>query len=214
MALFDKNKIKAIVIGGSAGSIRVVKNLLQQLNFTPDIPIMIGLHRLQNDANSNLREVIQYSTSLPVIEPQGGEKIAGGNIYLAPGNYHLIVEPDHTFSLSSSPLVHYSRPSIDMLFLSAADVYRRNLMGILLTGANKDGATGMKAIKDKGGITVVQNPDECFVSTMPQAALALTQIDQVLNTDEIATFLNEGFSMHNAPDGDYEKFVVAKSKGH
>ncbi len=189
------NTIEAIVIGGSAGSIKVVKQILSDLNFVPTIPIIIGLHRLQTDVSSGLRDVIQYSSPLPIIEPKNGEKIKAGVIYLAPVNVHLLVNENKEFELSSSPLVHYSRPSIDILFLSVADVYKQKCMGILLTGANKDGAYGMKVIKDNGGLTVVQEPLDCVIATMPNAAMQLTSIDHVLYSNEIGGFLTKNKSM-------------------
>jgi two-component system chemotaxis response regulator CheB len=189
-----KQKIEAIVIGGSAGSIKVVKQILKDLIFLPKLPVIIGLHRLQTDISSGLRDVIQYATEIPVIEPQNGEKIRNGVIYLAPVNVHLVINENREFELSSSPLVHYSRPSIDILFLSAADVYKENLLGVLLTGANRDGAYGMKAIKDNNGLTVVQEPKDCFIPTMTQAALNISTIDHVLYSNEIAKFLNNNFN--------------------
>jgi two-component system chemotaxis response regulator CheB len=184
-------KIEAIVIGGSAGSIKVVKQLLKNLAFLPPVPIIMVLHRLQNDTSSGLREVIQYATDIPVIEPKHGDLIQESTIYLAPANKHLVITEESTFELSSSPLIQYSRPSIDVLFLSAADKYKDNLMGLLLTGANRDGAYGMKVIKESKGVTVVQHPEDCFMPTMPQAALNLTKIDHVLYTDEIAGLINQ-----------------------
>lgn len=182
-------KINSVVIGGSAGSIKVVKQLLQDLTVVPSVPIIIVLHRLQTDTSSGLKDVLQYATSLPVIEPENGTKIKQGHIYLAPANQHLVVTENEEFELSTSPLIHYSRPSIDVLFLSAADKYKENLMGILLTGANRDGAYGMKVIKDNNGLTIVQHPAECFMPTMPQAALNITPIDHTLYTHEISQFL-------------------------
>jgi len=182
-------KIKAITIGGSAGSLKIVKMILQAFTRPSPVPIIIGLHRLQNDPSSGLREVIQFSTNMPVIEPSDGDSIEAGTVYLAPSNRHLIVEPDYTFSLSQSPLVQYSRPSIDVLFLSAADVYKSHLVALLVTGANRDGAMGMKIVKENGGFTIVQDPAESFVDTMPRAALALTNVDKILGVDEMASFL-------------------------
>ncbi len=187
----NKSTVKAIVIGGSAGSIKVVKQILKSLSFKPSVPIIIGLHRLQTDNTSGLCEVIQYATELQVIEPIHGEKIKGGVIYLAPANMHLVVNENYEFELSSSPLIHYSRPSIDVLFLSVADIYQENTLGILLTGANRDGAYGMKTIKDNGGLTIVQEPKDCFIPSMTQAALNITEIDHVLYSHEIGSFLNE-----------------------
>lgn len=190
----NKKNYDVILIGGSAGSIRVVKTILQSLNFVPKIPIILGLHRLQTDISSGLQTVIQFSTALPVVEPMQGQKIENSKVYLAPANRHLIVEYDKTFSLSDSPLVHYSRPSIDTLFLSASEVYQDKILGILLTGANRDGAYGMKIVAENGGKTIVQHPEDCFINTMTKAAIEQTQIDHILNTTEIVVFLNQLFS--------------------
>lgn len=184
---------KIAVIGGSAGSIKVVKAILNGLSVENECAVLICLHRLQTDISAGLREVLQYATEIPVIEPKDRQAIQGGNIYLAPPNVHLVVEHDLCFSLSSSPLVQYSRPSIDVLFLSASEVFQENLAGILVTGANKDGAFGMKAIKESGGQTIVQEPSECFIDTMPKAAMGLTSIDHVLNVEAIRAWLNKYF---------------------
>ncbi|MCU0449322.1 MAG: chemotaxis protein CheB [Bernardetiaceae bacterium] len=133
--------------------------------------------------------MIQFSTAMPVLEPTPGQAALPGHVYLAPANLHLVVEPDRTFSLSGSPLVQYSRPSIDVLFLSAADVYGPRLAALLVTGANKDGAFGLKTVKDAGGYAMVQDPADSFVDTMPRAALALCQPDMVLPANEMSGFL-------------------------
>lgn len=184
---------RVAVIGGSAGSIRVLKTILSGLSFTEKGAILICLHRLQTDVSAGLRDVLQYSTDIPVIEPKDREAIQGGHIYLSPPNVHLVVEPDLCFSLSGSPLVQYSRPSIDVLFLSASEVFQQNLVGVLVTGANRDGAFGMKAIRENGGQTIVQEPSECFIDTMPKSAMAITAIDHVLNAESIRNWLDGYF---------------------
>jgi two-component system, chemotaxis family, protein-glutamate methylesterase/glutaminase len=180
---------RVALIGGSAGSIKVVKAILTDLPLGQSDSIFICLHRLQSDTSSGLRDVLQYTASVPIIEPQDSQAVQGGKIYLAPANEHLVVEPDLCFSLSSSPLVQYSRPSIDVLFLSAAEVFQEKAVGILVTGANRDGALGMKAIRESGGTVVVQDPQDCFIDTMPRAAMAMTAIDHVLDTNEIRNWL-------------------------
>lgn len=184
---------KAVVIGGSAGSIRAIKELLRHLADRLPVPVMVGLHRLQNDTSTQLAEVIQYTTTLTVIEPENGTAIEAGYLYLAPANRHMLADENDVISLSSSPLVQFSRPSIDVLMLSAAQQYGSNIIGILLTGANKDGALGMKAIHDAGGLTIVQDPNECYIPVMPRAALAATQIDHILRLADIAALLNRTF---------------------
>lgn len=182
---------KVVAIGGSAGSIKVLKIILERLRVNEQSAVLICLHRLQNDTSTGLRDVLQYSSDTPIIEPQDREAIQGGRIYLAPPNVHLVVEYDLCFSLSSSPLVQYSRPSIDVLFMSAAEVFQENMVGVLVTGANRDGAYGMKTIKENGGRTVVQEPTDCFIDTMPKAAMALTEINHVLDATEIHQWLND-----------------------
>jgi two-component system chemotaxis response regulator CheB len=184
--------VELLVIGGSAGSIRAVRNIFQYLEILP-VPVLMTLHRPAQDSESNLRQVLQTVCKMPIIEPQTTTLPQPGHVYLAPPNRHLTVEPNRMLGLSDSPLVHYSRPSIDVLFVSAADVYRGNILGILLTGANQDGAMGMKLLKDAGGTTAVQDPAECMIDTMPRAAMALTTIDRILTTRQMAEWLNNAF---------------------
>jgi two-component system chemotaxis response regulator CheB len=125
------------------------------------------------------------------LEPHDKEPIKKGLIYLAPSNYHLSVELGNHFALSTEEMMNNSRPAIDITLGSSAFVYREKLVGILLSGANRDGGLGMKHIKDKGGLTIVQEPTECMIDTMPKAALALTKIDYTLKIDEIIVFLKE-----------------------
>lgn len=184
---------RVALIGGSAGSIKIVKTILTDLHIAESDAILICLHRLQSDTTSGLRDVLQYTVTIPILEPQDRQAIQGGRIYLAPPNEHLVVEPDLCFSLSSSPLVQYSRPSIDVLFLSAAEVFQEKAVGVLVTGANRDGALGMRAVRECGGTTIVQNPQECFIDTMPRAAMAMTAIDHVLEAEEIRKWLANYF---------------------
>ena len=120
-----------------------------------------------------------------MIEPYDKESIKKGKVYLAPANYHMSIELGHFFSLSTEDMVNNSRPSIDITLDTAAYTYKNKLIGILLSGANKDGALGMKHIKDNGGLTVVQDPKECMIDTMPSAALSMTTIDHTLSIDDI-----------------------------
>ena len=119
------------------------------------------------------------------------EKIVPAMIYIAPPNYHLLVEDDRTFSLSVDELVNFSRPSIDVLFESAADAYGKRLIGIILTGANSDGSNGLKKIKECGGMAIVQDPESSEADTMPRAAIKATKVDYVLPLEEIGTFLRK-----------------------
>lgn len=179
---------KAIVIGGSAGSFQVINKILNGLPTDFDLPIIMCLHRLKH-VRQGFVEALNLKSSIVVEEPDDKEPIRKGKIYLAPANYHMLVELGNSFALSTDDMVNHSRPSIDLTLESAAYVYKNKLIGILLSGANKDGAMGMKKIKDWGGLTIVQDPAECMIDTMPTAAMKLTQIDHILPVQKILQFL-------------------------
>ncbi len=180
---------KAIVIGGSAGSFSVVGKILSQLDANFSIPIILCLHRLKH-VRSGLLEGLQLKSHLQVYEPLDKERIRNNMVYLAPSNYHLFIEYDSTFMLSTEEENNHSRPSIDHTLSSAALTFREKCLGILLTGANKDGAKGLKDIYDRKGYTIIQNPDTCDIKTMPLAAQKLFNPHQILSPNEIAQFLN------------------------
>ncbi len=191
MSQFNLSNIyKAIVIGGSAGSFQGVTKILSQLPPTFELPIIMCLHRLKHVRNGFV-EALCIKSIRPVTEPIDKESIKKGGIYLAPANYHLSVELGNSFSLSTEEMINNSRPAIDITLETAAYVYRHKLVGILLSGANRDGSAGMMKIKQKGGLTIVQDPEECMIDTMPKSAMQLTQIDHVLKIDEIVNFLSE-----------------------
>ena len=183
------NKYELVIIGGSSGGIEALLKMIPELSPGFRIPIVIIMHQSRS-SRSSLAEVLQSRTKLIVREPEDKEKILPGHIYVSPPDYHLLIEEDRTFSYSFSELVNYSRPSIDVLFECAADVYRERLVGILITGSNHDGAAGMKRIKDMGGLTIVEDPATADSPTMPQAALKLSKIDLVLPIKETAKKLN------------------------
>lgn len=184
------NNFKAIVIGGSAGSFQGITRILSQVPKDFPLPIIMCLHRLKHVRNGFI-EALSIKSIKNVIEPYDKESIRRGNVYLAPSNYHLSIELGHYFSLSTEEMINNSRPSIDITLETAAFTYKNKLIGILLSGANKDGAEGMKKIKDNGGITVVQDPAECMINTMPTAALEKTKIDYTLSIDNIIKLLIE-----------------------
>jgi two-component system, chemotaxis family, protein-glutamate methylesterase/glutaminase len=184
------NSYKAVVIGGSAGSFQGIVKILAQLPKDFPLPIIMALHRLKHVRNGFV-EALSIKSVAQVLEPNDKEPIKKGFIYLAPSNYHLCVELGNHFALSTEEMVNNSRPAIDITLGSSAFVYRDKLIGILLSGANRDGGLGMKHIKDRGGLTIVQEPTECMIDTMPKAALALTKIDYTLKIDEIVDFLKE-----------------------
>ncbi len=184
------NSYKAVVIGGSAGSFQGVVKILSQLPQGFTLPIIMSLHRLKH-VRHGFVEALSIKSVVKVTEPDDKEPIKKGGVYLAPSNYHLSVELGNYFSLSTEEMVNNSRPAIDITLSTCAYNYKNKLIGILLSGANRDGALGMKSIADWGGRTIVQDPAECMIETMPKAALAVTNIDHVLTIDQIVEFLKE-----------------------
>lgn len=184
----NTNQYRAIVIGGSAGSFPIITKILSKLPADFPLPIFMAMHRLKH-IRHGFQETLELKSIKPVIEPDDKQNIRPGEVYLAPANYHLCLELGNTFSLSTEPMINNSRPAIDLTFETASYVYKQKLIGILLSGANKDGAWGMKKIKNRGGLTIIQNPEECVIDTMPIAAQKITSIDYILNVDEIIEFL-------------------------
>lgn len=184
------NSYKAVVIGGSAGSFQGVVKILAQLPKGFPLPIIMCLHRLKHVRNGFV-EALSIKSVVQVTEPNDKENIKKGSIYLAPANYHMSVELGNHFALSTEEMINNSRPAIDITLGSCAFVYKEKLVGILLSGANKDGAQGMKQIHERSGLTIVQEPSECMIDTMPRAALAATEIDHVFKVDQIVEFLKE-----------------------
>lgn len=184
------NTYKAIVIGGSAGSFQGVTRILSGIPKDFELPIIMCLHRLKHVRNGFV-EALSIKSVKEITEPTDKESIKKGGVYLAPSNYHLSVELGNRFSLSTEDMVNNSRPAIDITLETAAYVYKQKLVGILLSGANRDGAIGMMKIRQRGGMTIVQEPEECMIDTMPKAALQLTEIDHVLKVDQILDFLIE-----------------------
>ncbi len=184
-----KKNIKMFLIGGSAGSLEVLIETIPKLKEGLSFPIVIILHR-KNSNESVLRDLLKEKTKLEIIEIEEKNPIISGNIYLAPPDYHLLIEKNFTFSLDFSEKINYSRPSIDVTFQSATDIYKSELAALLLSGANADGVEGLKAIKNAGGTTIVQNPDDARVAFMPKQAIKSLSIDYVLNKENIADFIN------------------------
>ena len=179
---------KAVVIGGSAGSVKVIFNLLKALPKNFPMSIIIALHRPEEE-NSHMGPLFKEISTLPFIEVKERVIIEQGKIYLAPSGFHIVVETDFTLNIDKSPLVQYSRPSIDVLFLSAAEVYKENLIGIILTGSNEDGALGLQSIQMNKGICIVQDPDDAAISRMPLAAITKTKTNQIFNKEQINNIL-------------------------
>jgi two-component system, chemotaxis family, protein-glutamate methylesterase/glutaminase len=179
-----------IIIGGSAGSLQVVFYLLGQCPQGFRTPILIVLHR-DPQGISRLAELLATKTSMPVREIEDKEPVEEGCVYVCPPDYHTLIENDQTFSLDYSEKINFSRPSIDVTFRSAAGVYGKNLVCILLSGANADGAEGLSYVRDKLGTTIVHNPEEAEVSYMPAQALLQGKADHVFGKDEIAAFMQK-----------------------
>ncbi len=182
------SKYDAIVIGTSAGGLYALKAIFERLPAAYPLPIIIVQHRAKNE-RTLLEEVLQNTSQLVIKQADEKERIEPGKVYFAPANYHLLIEKDRTFSLSVEELYNYSRPSIDVLFETAAEVYCERLIGIILTGANRDGANGIKRIAGYGGLTIAQDPATAQFPTMPQAAVNTKNVRHILNIDAIAGFM-------------------------
>ncbi|HEV2675380.1 MAG TPA: chemotaxis protein CheB [Aliidongia sp.] len=181
---------EAVVIGASAGALEALSVILPALPAGYGVPVFVVVH-LPPDKRSILAELFQAKCRIPVREAEDKEPACGGTIYFAPPNYHLLVEMDRCISLSSDEPVLFSRPSIDVLFESAADAYGPALIAVALTGANADGAAGLKAVGEAGGVTIVQDPADAFAAAMPAAAKAACPDARVLSLKEIAECLQE-----------------------
>ncbi|UBM61630.1 chemotaxis protein CheB [Candidatus Sulfidibacterium hydrothermale] len=184
----EPHDIQAVVMGASAGGLYALKKLLPALPASFPCPLLVVQHMSPHSDNYMVKMLDQLS-NIRVKEADEKEPVLPGTAYFAPPDYHLLVESDFTLSLSVEEKVNYSRPAIDVLFETAADAYGPHLMGIVLTGANADGAAGLSYIKKKGGYTVVQHPDDAESPAMPRAALEKANPHRVLSLDEILSFL-------------------------
>ena len=183
-------KYEAIVIGVSAGGMNALDTVLTRLPDDFTLPIIIVQH-MDPNSRDYLSNHLDRKCNIQVKEAEDKENIMDGVAYIAPPNYHLLLEEDRTLSLSVDDLVNYSRPSIDVMFETAADVYERRLVGVVLTGANADGSKGLTKVKALGGLAVVQDPATAQVDYMPKAAIASTRVDHILSLEKIASLLTE-----------------------
>jgi two-component system, chemotaxis family, protein-glutamate methylesterase/glutaminase len=183
-----RTRIEAVVIGASAGGVEALDELLPALpaHFHPSLFIVLHLPR---ERPSLLPEIFRRRCARPVREAEDKEPIEPGTIYFAPPDYHLLIETNRQLALSTDEPIHYSRPSIDVLFETAAEAYGEQLLGIILSGANEDGAAGLQAVREAGGVTVVQQPDSAKVPLMVVSALQRGPADFVLALPEIAALL-------------------------
>ncbi|WP_313328037.1 chemotaxis protein CheB [Stutzerimonas balearica] len=182
--------LEAVVIGTSAGGLAALSRLVSGLSSHFPLPILVVQH-VPAGTPTQLAEIFQRKTGLRVKEADEKEALRPATLYFAPPGYHLLLESDRSLSLSQDDAVHFSRPSIDVLFESAADALGPALLGILLTGANEDGAAGLAAIHYAGGLTIVQDPAEAEVDTMPRAALQRFAPDYLLPLRDIHQLLRE-----------------------
>jgi two-component system chemotaxis response regulator CheB len=183
-------RIEAVVIGASAGGFEALLAILKGLPAGYPMPLVAVLH-LPETHESRLAELFGYRLSLQVREARDKETLEAGVLYFAPSGYHLSIENDRSFSLSCEERVSYARPSIDVLFASAADAYGKSLAAVLLTGANYDGASGLAGIRIAGGFTIVQDPSTAEVPTMPEAAIRRMTPDLILPLAEIHSLLRK-----------------------
>jgi two-component system chemotaxis response regulator CheB len=178
-----------VVIGASYGGLSALQVMLPEFSPEFPLPVVVVQHR-QREVDDGLCNFLRKRSRLPLSEPNDKEAVEPGHVYLAPSDYHLLIERS-IFSLSTESPVGYARPSIDVLFESAADVYHERIIGVILTGANRDGSRGLSRIKSLGGLTIVQDPSDAESRSMPEAAIKATQVDRILPLAEIAPFLNE-----------------------
>ncbi len=183
-----KSHERAIVIGVSAGGTEALGQILPAFPADYPWPLIVVQH-LHPRQDNYLAHHYDGLCSLYVKEAEEKESIQPGYVYLAPANYHLLIEDEQIFSLSIDPKVNFARPSIDILFDSAADTYGQRLVGVILTGANQDGAAGLRTIQKRGGLVVVQDPNTAFASAMPLAAIAYTQSPHIVPLAQIGSYL-------------------------
>ena len=179
---------EAVVIGVSAGGVNALKVIFTSISESFKIPVIIVQH-LHPQSDSFLADYLNSISHMHIKEAEDKEPICAGTVYIAPANYHLLIEDDKTLSLNTDERVNYSRPSIDVLFNSAADVYSSKLIGIILTGANDDGVRGMQKIKRHGGLTIVQDPKNADADFMPKSVITKVTVDHVATLDKISVLL-------------------------
>lgn len=180
---------RLLVMAGSAGSLEVLLRVLPQLNPALLVPLVVVLHR-RNPNDSILTRLLAARTTLTVLEVEEKEMPVAGVVYIVPADYHLLFEKDGSFALDDSERVNYSRPSIDVVFESAADVFGPGLTCVLLSGANADGAAGSRYARSKGATVIVQAPDSAAVSYMPEQAISLNAADHIWNEAQMVAYIN------------------------
>ncbi|WP_114792504.1 chemotaxis protein CheB [Niabella yanshanensis] len=185
----NKASTEILLIGGSAGSISVLLEIIPYLDKALSFPVIIILHRKAHP-ESNLSDLLKFHSSLPVAEVEDKTSLSPGYIYLAPADYHLLLETKSLAALDSSEKVNYSRPSIDVSFQSAAVIFKQHTTALLLSGANADGMEGLLTIASYGGTVLVQDPVSAEFGYMPRQTLLNLEADAVLKPAQMATFIN------------------------
>lgn len=178
----------AVAIGVSAGGMDALYSILSFLPHDFPAPILIVQH-ISPDSDNYLSKYLDNACLIKVMEAEEKTRVEPATAYIAPPNYHMLIETDKTLSLTVDEKVNFARPSVDVLFETAADTYKTGLIGIILTGANKDGSRGLKKIKEYGGLCIVQAPETAAAEEMPRCALETTQVDFILPLNSIASFL-------------------------
>jgi two-component system chemotaxis response regulator CheB len=185
-----RTPVTAVVIGASAGAVPALLGILPALPADYGRSVLIVVH-VPPDRDNALVQLFESKSQIAVKEAEDKETVAPGVVYFAPSDYHLLVETDGTLSLAADELVHHSRPAIDVLFETAADAFGSSLAGIVLTGANEDGAAGLAAVARAGGVAIVEDPAEAMSPTMPQAAQRACPQAQVMSLAQIRDYLLE-----------------------
>jgi two-component system chemotaxis response regulator CheB len=185
-----RKQFKLVAIGCSMGGMRALEIILSTLPPEFPLPVVVVQHRYRT-SNDSLPAFFRQHSKLSVVDALDKQWIQPGHVYLAPADYHLLVDPEGELSLSVDERVEYARPSIDVLFESAADAFPGGVIAVVLTGANADGARGARRVKERGGFVLVQDPESAESPEMPRKAIAATRVDRILPLDRIAPFLVE-----------------------
>ncbi|OCK50048.1 chemotaxis protein CheB [Chryseobacterium sp. CBo1] len=186
----ENTDTEMVVIGGSAGSLQVILEMIKNLKENLQFPIVLVLHRKAHSTNI-LQTLLQQFISAEVVEIDDKSEIENGKLYIVPADYHLLFENKKTMSLDSSEKMNYSRPSIDVTFRSAAEVFGENLVGILLSGANADGVEGFYYIKKNNGRVWIQDPETAEVNFMPKQAVEEIDYDRIIKPEDLANYINQ-----------------------
>jgi two-component system chemotaxis response regulator CheB len=183
-----RTRPEAVLVGASAGAVQALLAILPALPATFPLPVLVVVH-IPPDRDNMLVPLLQAKCRITVKEAEDKEPIDGGVVYFAPSDYHLLVEKSRSLALSTDEALNFSRPSIDVLFESAADAFGANLVGVILTGANHDGAAGLRTVKAAGGVAIVQDRHEAYATAMPDAALQACPAAEIMTIDNIITYL-------------------------